>query len=132
MPLPMPLDTSDHLRKLDGEHVGYIHMRSDGDFVPFDLLHRRRSEATDLESAEDLLDDLGLRMFTDKWWLSVDGQQLQVLIQEVQRDRVLVAPTVAGAIAKSADMTQTIEVPLPTGLLFQGQVPAEDHTIAGQ
>lgn len=59
--------------------------------------------------------------------LSVDGQQMQVLIQEVQRDRVLVAPTVAGAIAKSADMTKTIEVPLPTGRLFQGQVPPEEQ-----
>lgn len=63
MPLPMPLEnTFDHLRKPDGEHVGYIHMTDDGEFVPFDLLHRRRSEATDLESAETLLDDLGLRM----------------------------------------------------------------------
>lgn len=92
-----PENTFDHLRKLDGEHVGYIHMTDDGGFVPFDLLHRRRSAATDLESAESLLDDLGLRMFMDEWWLSVDGQHQQVLIQEVRRDRVLVAPTVAGA-----------------------------------
>jgi hypothetical protein len=128
MTLPMPPEnTFDHLRKLDGEHVGYIHMTDDGGFVPFDLLHRRRSEATNLESAESLLDDLGLRMFMDEWWLSVDGQHQQVLIQEVRRDRVLVAPTVAGAIAKSADMTKTIEVPLPTGRLFQGQNPPVDE-----
>ena len=47
-----------------------------------------------------------------------------VLIREVQRDRVLVAPAAAGAIAKSADMTRTIEVLLPTDPLHQGPVPA--------
>lgn len=59
---------------------------------------------------------------------TLDGEQhQQVLIREVQRDRVLVAPTVAGAIAKSANMTATIEVPLPTARLFQGQDPPVDQ-----
>ena len=121
---PMPVEnTFDHLRKLDGEHVGYIHMTDAGEFVPFDLLHRRRAEPLELETAESLLDDLGLRMFVDTWWLDLDGDQIQVLIQEVRRDRVLVAPSVAGAIAKSADMTKTIEILLPTDRLFQGPVP---------
>lgn len=39
MSKPMPLEnTFDHLRALDKEHVGYIHVTGDGRFVPFDLL----------------------------------------------------------------------------------------------
>lgn len=124
MTQPMPAEnTFDHLRDLDGEHVGYIHMTADGGFVPFDLLHRRRAEPTELDLAESLLDELGLRMLVETWWLDIDGQQVQVLIQEVRRDRVLVAPAVAGAIAKSADMTLAIEIPLPTDRLHQGSSP---------
>lgn len=122
---PMPVEnTFDHLRTLDGEHVGYIHMTEAEEFVPFDLLHRRRAGAGELEAAESLLEDLGLRMFIEGWWLDIDGYPIPVLIREVQRDRVLVAPTAAGAIAKSADMTRTIEVLLPTDRLHQGPVPA--------
>ncbi|MCC3301217.1 serine/threonine protein phosphatase [Arthrobacter sp. zg-Y895] len=115
---PLPSDnTFDHLRSLDGEHVGYIHMTDDGGFVPYDLLHRRRAEAGDLDAAEALLDELGLRMFIEEWWLEDGGQQIPVLIQEVRRDRVVVAPTAEGAIAKAADMTAAIELLLPTDRL---------------
>lgn len=117
----MPTEnTFDHLRSSDGEHVGYIHMTPDGEFAPFDLLHRRRSDATDLETAEALLDDLGLAMFTEDWWLDIDGRRIPVLIQEVRRDRVSVAPTAAGAIAKAADMNASIELLLPTDRLHRG------------
>lgn len=117
----MPAEnTFDHRRSLDGEHVGYIHMTADGGFVPFDLLHRARAGPLELELAESLLDELGLRMFVETWWLDVDGEQIQVLIQEVRRDQVLVAPAVAGVIAKSADMVRSVEVPLPTDRLHQG------------
>ncbi|MCQ1947224.1 MULTISPECIES: serine/threonine protein phosphatase [unclassified Arthrobacter] len=115
-PLP-PDNTFDHLRSLDGEHVGYIHMTDDGGFVPYDLLHRRCAEAGDLDAAEALLDELGLRMFIEQWWLDDDGRQIPVLIQEVHRDRVVVAPTAEGAIAKAADMTAAIELLLPTDRL---------------
>ncbi|WP_237687348.1 serine/threonine protein phosphatase [Arthrobacter jiangjiafuii] len=118
----MPADnTFDHLRDSDGEHVGYIHMTPGGDFVPFDLLHRRRAEPMDLEAAEALLNELGLAMFTEDWWLDIDGQWIPVLIQEVRRDRVSVAPTAAGAIAKAADMNASIELPLPAARLHRGQ-----------
>ncbi|MFJ2508186.1 serine/threonine protein phosphatase [Arthrobacter citreus] len=112
-------NTFDHLRPSDGEHVGYIHMTSSGQFIPFDLLRRQRAEAMELEAAEQLLDELGLRMFTEDWWLEVEGQRMKVLIQEVRRDRVRVAPAVEGAIAKSADMTAGIELMLPTDRLHQ-------------
>lgn len=117
----MPTEnTFDHLRAFDGEHVGYIHMTPDGEFAPFDLLHRRRAEPMELEAAEALLDDLGLAMFTEDWWLDIDGQRIPVLIREVRRDRVSVAPTAAGAIAKAADMNASIELLLPTDRLHRG------------
>lgn len=112
-------NTFDHLRSIDGEHVGYIHMTGSGQFIPFDLLHRQRAEAMELEDAEQLLDELGLRMFIEEWWLEVEGLRMKVLIQEVSRHRVRVAPAVEGAIAKSADMTATIELALPTDRLHQ-------------
>lgn len=116
----MPAEnTFDHLRSSDGEHVGYIHMTEAGAFVPFDLLRRKRADAMDLQDAEQLLDELGLRMFAEDWWLEVEGQRMKVLIQEVRRDRVRVAPAVEGAIAKSADMTAGIELMLPTDRLHQ-------------
>jgi len=73
----------------------------------------------ELEDAENLLDELGLGMFAENWWLDVDGQRMRVLIQEVRRDRVHVAPAVEGAIAKSVDMTATTELALPTDRLHQ-------------
>ena len=60
-------------------------------------------------------------MFTEDWWLDIDGQRIPVLIQEVRRDRVSVAPTAAGAIAKAADMNASIELPLPADRLYRGQ-----------
>lgn len=118
-----PENTFDHVRASDGEHVGYIHMTGDGGFVPFDLLQRRRADAGDLDAAEALLDELGLQMFTEDWWLDDDGQRIPVLIQEVHRDRILVAPTAEGAIAKASDMTATSELQLPTDRLHQQPHP---------
>ena len=114
-----PENTFDHRRSLDGEHVGYIHMTADGAFIPYDLLHRQQAEALELDEAENLLDDLGLAMFLEDWWLDLDGGRVPVLIQEVRRDRVSVAFAAAGAIAKAADMTTSIEVLLPTDRLHQ-------------
>ncbi|MCC3270070.1 serine/threonine protein phosphatase [Arthrobacter gengyunqii] len=122
MPQQLPQgNTFDHRRSSDGEHVGYIHMTDDGAFIPFDLLHRQRAEALELEEAENLLDDLGLAMFVEDWWLDLDGEQVPVLIREVRRDRVSVAFTASGAIAKAADMTTSIDILLPTDRLHQAK-----------
>ncbi|NJC21805.1 hypothetical protein BJ994_000881 [Arthrobacter pigmenti] len=120
MVTPLPAqNTFDHLRSSDGEHVGYINLTQDGRFVPFDLLHRQRAEPMDLDEAENLLDELGLRMFTEDWWLIRDGQQEKVLICEIRRDSISVARAMPGTIAKSVDLTETIDLPLPTDRLVQ-------------
>ena len=120
MVTPLPTEnTFDHLRALDGEHVGYIHVTEDGGFVPFDLLHRQRGEALELDEAEALLDELGLRMLIEDWWLDLDGERIKVLIKEIRRDTVSVSPALAGPIAKSIDLTAIIDIPLPTDRLHQ-------------
>ena len=120
MVTPLPSEnTFDHVRALDGEHVGYIHMTDDGGFVPFDLLHRQRGEASELDEAEALLDELGLRLLAEDWWLDLDGERVKVLIREVRRATVSVSPALTGPIAKSIDLTKTIELPLPTDRLHQ-------------
>ncbi|MFC7403314.1 serine/threonine protein phosphatase [Citricoccus sp. GCM10030269] len=114
-------DTFDHVRSGDGEHIGYIHCTEDGLFVPFDLLQRRRGVPMELNEAEEVLDGVGLSMFADAWWLDDGmGGRMRVLIQEVHRDRLTVAPMLeqsSGHIAKAADLRATMTVPLPTDRL---------------
>ena len=54
--LPDPEDVFDHLRREDGEHVGYIEMSADGRFIPYDRLWVQRGEAMELD--EDVLEAL--------------------------------------------------------------------------
>ena len=62
---PAPEDVFDHLRREDGEHVGYIEMTADGRFTPYDRLWVRRGEAMDLDEAEATLDEVGLRLLAE-------------------------------------------------------------------
>ena len=66
---PDPEDVFDHLRREDGEHVGYIEMSADGRFIPYDRLWVRRGEAMDLDEAEAVLDAIGLRLLAEDWLL---------------------------------------------------------------
>ena len=67
--LPDPEDVFDHLRREDGEHVGYIEMSADGRFIPYDRLWVRRGEAMELDEAEAVLDAIGLRLLAEDWLL---------------------------------------------------------------
>ncbi|RRD28931.1 serine/threonine protein phosphatase [Actinomyces bowdenii] len=120
---PAPEDVFDHLRREDGEHVGYIEMSGDGRFIPYDLLWVRRGEAMDLHEAEAVLDEAGLRLLAQDWLLQQqDGQTgeeawARVRIREIHRDRVVVARAVeelSAGVAKSVDLVGGIELPLPT------------------
>ena len=122
--LPDPKDVFDHLRREDGEHVGYIEMSADGRFIPYDRLWARRGEAMELDEAEAVLDAIGLRLLAEDWLLEEDDLQTgeaswtRVRIREIHRDRVIVARAMedlsATNIAKSVDLIGAIELPLPT------------------
>ena len=122
--LPDPKDVFDHLRREDGEHVGYIEMSADGRFIPYDRLWVRRGEAMELDEAEAVLDAIGLRLLAEDWLLEEDNLQTgeaswtRVRIREIHRDRVIVARAMedlsATNIAKSVDLIGAIELPLPT------------------
>lgn len=122
--LPDPKDVFDHLRREDGEHVGYIEMSADGRFIPYDRLWVRRGEAMDLDEAEAVLDAIGLRLLAEDWLLEEDDLQTgeaswtRVRIREIHRDRVIVARAMedlsATSVAKSVDLIGAIELPLPT------------------
>ena len=122
--LPDPKDVFDHLRREDGEHVGYIEMTADGRFIPYDRLWVRRGEAMVLDEAEAVLDAIGLRLLAEDWLLEEDDPQTgeaswtRVRIREIHRDRVIVARAMedlsATNIAKSVDLIGAIELPLPT------------------
>ena len=119
-----PEDVFDHLRREDGEHVGYIEMSADGRFIPYDRLWVRCGEAMELDEAEAVLDAIGLRLLAEDWLLEEDDPQTgeaswtRVRIRELHRDRVIVARAVedlsATSIAKSVDLIGAIELPLPT------------------
>lgn len=121
---PDPEDVFDHLRREDGAHVGYIEMSADGRFIPYDRLWVRRGEAMDLDEAEAVLDAIGLRLLAEDWLLEGEDPQTgeeswaRVRIREIHRDRVIVARAVedlsATGIAKSVDLIDAIELPLPT------------------
>ncbi len=121
---PAPEDVFEHLRREDGEHVGYIEMSADGRFIPYDRLWVRRGEATDLDEAEAVLDAIGLRLLAENWLLQEEDPQTgketwaRVRIREIHRDRVIVARAMedlsATSIAKSVDLVGSIELALPT------------------
>ena len=121
--LPDPEDVFDHLRREDGEHVGYIEMSADGRFIPYDRLWVRRGEAMELDEAEAVLDAIGLRLLAEDWLLEEDpgageASWARVRIREIHRDRVIVARAMedlsATNVAKSVDLIGAIELPLPT------------------
>lgn len=126
----------DHLRAEDGEHVGYLEIADDGGFIPYDLLRRRRGDAMELDEAEAVLDEIGLRMLAEDWLLREDAPEAvgegparavepapdaptwtRVRIREIGRDRVVVGRAMGSTsahVAKTIDLAGSIEVPLPT------------------
>ena len=78
----MESDWIEHRRADDGEHVGWMKPADDG-FIAIDLLGRPRTEIVDWLSAEEVLDDLGLRYLADPHELRLDGGWVRVRIAEV-------------------------------------------------
>ena len=110
----------DHIRRDDGEHVGYLEMTDDGLFVPRDRLRRVCGDPMELEEAEALLDAVGLRMLAEDWLLDAadGGAARRVRIREITRDTVTVAPVLDdAAVALSVDLARAEVLTLPTDRL---------------
>lgn len=116
-PMTDPQTTFDHTRAADGEHVGYIAMTAEGEFIPFDLLRRQRGDAGELDEAEALLDEIGLSVLTETFTLA--DEDIRVRIRELTRDTVTVAPMMGDLdpTAQAPDLTRTWTLPLPTSRL---------------
>lgn len=120
----LPLDLTsdavfDHVRVSDNELVGYIAMTDDGDFVPFDLLHRPAGPAGDLADAEHTLESIGLTLLAQTYELTHDGRNMRVGIKELNRHEVIVSP-LAGDLdpgAEPVDLTARWTYPLPAAEL---------------
>ncbi len=113
--------TFDHIRPSDGERVGTIEITDDGLFVPYDLLGRRQGEPGDLDVAEAVLDEIGLRSLAESWVLRTDGEaDLDVRIVEVHPDHLVVAPLATDDnVALAVDLTRRTRLPLPTDRLTE-------------
>lgn len=124
---PATADVFDHLRAEDGEHVGYMEVTPEGDFIPYDLLWQRRGEAMELDEAEAVLDRIGLRMLAEEWQLRTeDGAWQRVRIREIGRERVTVARAVVSTsphVAKTIGLVGGIEIDLPTERLRPAEGP---------
>lgn len=115
-----PLDLTsdavfDHVRASDNERVGYIAITNDGDFVPFDLLHRQAGPAGNLDDAENILETVGLTLLDQTYELTRDGQTMRVGIKELNRHEVTVIP-LPGDLDPAAvpvDLTARWTYPLP-------------------
>lgn len=105
----------DHIRATDNELVGYIAMTVDGEFVPFDLLHRQAGPAGGLPEGEQLLEEIGLTLLAETYTLNRDGKEHVVGIKELTRTDVTVGP-LGGDIDPASpqmDLTQRWTYALP-------------------
>ncbi|MDO5068552.1 MAG: hypothetical protein Q4D96_14845 [Propionibacteriaceae bacterium] len=108
--------TFPHIRRSDGEHVGYLRMTEDNGFVPIDLMWNEVGGPQDLTDAELILDELGLRYLAEDWLLDVEDhpEPVKVRIREITSNQITVASVDYGY---SADIGTSFELPNPTSAL---------------
>ncbi|WP_353808882.1 hypothetical protein [Agromyces sp. SYSU T00194] len=98
-------------RRGDGELVGWMLPEDDG-FVVIDLLGRRVTDVVDWGTAEETLDEAGLRYLAEPYLLDRPGDEpLRVRIVEASRDRILVTEDFGGAIG--GPVPERIALPFP-------------------
>lgn len=107
-------DVFEHVRTSDGEVVGYIAITPEGDFVPFDLLHRQVADPGELVVAEELLDEVGLSLLAETYLVERQGHRYRVAIKELTGTQVVVGP-LSGDIGADddVDLTQRWAYALP-------------------
>jgi hypothetical protein len=107
-------------RRSDRELVGWLRPEGDG-WVPVDLLGRDVApDALDLDSAEAVLDELGIGFLAERWSLEHDGRTLAVRISEVSTEEIVVLDDEYGSAAAVAPgrrrATWTLPWPAPATL----------------
>lgn len=109
-------------RREDGELVGWIHESGD-DWIAVDVLGRIASDPVDWISAEEVLEELGLRFLMDAWTLEGEGPDpVRVKIVEVsptegaRPGRIVVKIDDYGDIQRPPSQRYTVEWPLPARL----------------
>ncbi|GAA1481483.1 hypothetical protein GCM10009624_19230 [Gordonia sinesedis] len=109
-----------------GELVGYLvpdgdtAADADGLVVPVNLLGYPLSEATDSDSAAQILGVDGLASLADRWELHRAGSHpLRVSIVEVDARRVVVQGFDYGAVDARVERFE-LEIPVATGTLMRG------------
>ena len=116
----------EHRRPGDRELVGWI--RADGDgYVALDALGREATGTVDWTSAEEALEERGLRWLADLWQLDLpDGARARVRIVEVTPERVVVKVDDFGAV-DAATPTFVLPFPAPDDLRpFEGDASTLD------
>ena len=111
----LPNDWIEHRRAADRELVGWLRPAGEG-FVAIDRLGREVTGVVDWVTAEEALDERGLRWLADLWQLGHDdGTTTRVRIVEVSHERVVVKRDDFGAV--DAEMrTWTLPFPAPETL----------------
>ena len=101
-----------HTRGTDGEHVGYLRMNEDNQFVPIDLMWNELSTPQELTAAEALLEELGLSYLAEDWLLDVENhpEPVKVRIREITSTRIVVASVDYGY---PDDIGRSFELPNP-------------------
>lgn len=74
----------------DGELVGYLSAQ-DGQWVPTTVFGYPLAEATDRDTAEDLLRAVGMSILIEKWEYRENGQWVNAQIVEAATDHVKIA-----------------------------------------
>ncbi|MEB4616010.1 hypothetical protein [Leucobacter sp. M11] len=102
-------------RREDGERIGWILPEDEG-FVVIDLLGRRRSDAVDWFTAEQLLEDTGLGYLAEPFELRrADDSWVRVRLVDLSPEHIRVKTEDWGDVTASVE-EYTLPFPLPDSL----------------
>ncbi|HWJ84959.1 MAG TPA: hypothetical protein VNR62_05995 [Cellulomonas sp.] len=120
----------EHRRPGDRERLGWIRPEGDG-FVALDALGRDVTGVVDWLTAEEALEERGLRWLADLWQLDLpDGSRERVRIVEVTPERVVVKVDDFGAV-DVVTPSYTLPFPAPANLRpFDGDAGTIDVGLA--
>lgn len=114
----IPADWTPHRRPGDRETIGYLAPAGE-DVVPMSLLGVPLGEPTDWVSAEDVLEESGLRWLAQPLWLREDdGSDRRVVVLEIDAERVVVGDAEAAlVVGRPEELSGRTVLELPTDRL---------------